>query len=280
MNIDTLGVFLSDTHSGSSTALFPALSLWKFDTERNHTPTENQKRMHKHWIRCAAEAARLRAGKRMIVVLDGDAIEGWHHRIIQVLTTRPEEQKKIHKYLMKQFLKRSGFDKEAGDRLVYVKGTEIHTGETEMEIAAELGAEFKIAHDFVELEINGRMIWFAHQGPGSTDGPNEGDAARNWLKRIYWNMIHRRRPVPDLIVTGHFHKAVYQNYIQLRNGEVQNLRGIVLPSWQMKTRFVYAKAPATVNEIGAAFVRIDADGEIFDPSFMLMQSPNGVRISL
>jgi hypothetical protein len=280
MNIDTLAVLLSDTHSGSSTSLFPALSLWKFDLERNHTPTENQKRIYKHWLRCAAEAARLRVGKRMIVVLDGDAIEGWHHRTLQVVTTRPEEQKKIHLYLMRQFLKRCGFDPAAGDKLVYVKGTEIHTGETEMEIAAELGAEYKIAHDFVEMEINGRLVWFAHQGPGSSDGPNAGDSARLWLKRIYWDMVHRRRRVPDLIVTGHFHRAVYNNYVQMRDGAVQNLRGVVLPSWQMKTRHVYAKAPATVNEIGAAFVSISAEGVISDPAFMLMQAPNGVYMTL
>ena len=280
MNIDTLGVLLSDTHSGSSTALFPAVELWKFNTERNHTPTENQKRMHAHWIRCAAEAARLRKRKRMVVVVDGDAIDGWHHNTTQVLTTIPDEQKRIHKHLIKQFLKRAGFDREVGDKLIYVKGTEVHTGETEEEIADELGAEYKKAHDFIEIVINGRTFWFTHQGPGVQDGPNAGDALRNWLKRIYWDRVNRRKPLPDMIVTGHFHRPFYNAYHQMRDGQSQVIRGLIVPSWQMKTRYSYAKLPTAVNEIGAAYVDISAHGVIADPTFMTMETPNGTYMTL
>jgi predicted phosphodiesterase len=279
-NRDTLLVFVSDTHSGCSTAHFPDTALWKFDLERNHTPTEKQKRMYKHWGRCAAEGKRLREGKRMVLVHNGDAIDGWRYGNVQVLTTRPEEQKKIHKYLMQKFMRRVGFDPAAGDRLIYTRGTEVHTGETEMEIADELGAEYHMAHDFVDMNINGRRLWFLHHGPNSAEGQNAGDSSRNWLKRIYWERVNTRKYVPDMIVTGHYHKPVYSSYVQRRDNGFHTLHGIVLPSWQMKTRFGYRVVSVARNEIGAAYVEISAAGDIRSPSFMLMETENGVSVTV
>jgi predicted phosphodiesterase len=279
-NQDTLIVGVSDLHSGGSTALFPDTALWKFDLDRNHTPTEKQKRMYKHWGRCAAEAKRLREGKRMILVHNGDAIDGWRYMNVQTLTIRPEEQSKIHVFLMRKFMDRVGFNAAGGDRLVYIRGTEVHTGETEMEIAAELNAEYLQAHDFVDLKVNGRRFWFLHQGPNSAEGQNAGDGMRNWLKRIYWARVNAREYVPDVVVTGHYHKPVYSTYVQRRDDGFHTIHGITLPSWQMKTRFAYKAVPVAKNEIGAGFMEVTAAGDIRSPSFMLMGTENGVSVTV
>jgi hypothetical protein len=278
-NKDTLIVCLSDMHSGSSVSVFPDVEKYNFNPERNHQPTRNQKRMYEHFVRCAAQAKLLRKGKRMIVVHNGDAIEGWHHRTNQVLTIIPEEQKQLHIFLMRRFLREAGFD-PVRDKLVYIKGTEVHTGETEEEIAFTLHAEYLQAHDFVNLGVNGRKIWFTHQGANSQDGHTEGDSLRNWLKRIYWNQVNRRRVVPDMVVMGHFHKPAYNAYIQRRDDGFHTLRGMILPSWQMKTRYAYSRVPTAINEIGAGYFEITAAGDMRDPSFMLLESPNGVSVEI
>lgn len=279
MSQDTLIVCLSDLHSGSSVALFPD-RLYKFNLERNHTPTENQKRMYKHWIRCAVHARNLRKGKRLIIIHNGDAIDGWHHGTHQVLTSIPDEQADLHKYLMRRFLKNAGFDPGAGDKLIYIKGTEVHTGETEEKIAFDLGAEYKIAPDFVELSINGKLIWFFHHGPNSGDGHTAGNTLRNWLARLYWDRVNYRRILPNLVVTGHYHKATYNSYVQQRDDGIHVMHGLILPSWQMKTRFAYRVVPVSQNKIGAAYIEVTASGGITEPSFMLWESANGVSLSV
>lgn len=278
-NVDTLVVCLSDMHSGSSVALFPD-KLYKFNLERNHTPTEKQKRMYKHFVRCATEAKLLRKNKRMLIVHNGDSVEGYHHRTTQVLTTVPEEQRDLHIYLMRKFLKYSGFDHSLGDKLIYIKGTEVHTLESEEKIAETLNAELLIAHDFMDLDINGRRFWFTHQGANSQDGANEGDSLRNWLKRIYWTQVNRRRYVPDMVVMGHFHKPSYNVYVQRRDSGFHILHGMILPSWQMKTRYAFSSVPTTINEIGAAFVEVSAAGDLRAPSFALLETQNGTSAVL
>src|SRR5688572_1329394 len=126
---DTLLVVLSDLHSGGSTALFPN-RFWQFE-HTNHTPTKQQQAMFEHFDKCAEHAKQQRKDKRLIVVHDGDAIEGVHHNSLQVLTYNTDEQMELHEDLMDHFLTRAEFDRKRGDKLYYVRGTESHTGDKE-----------------------------------------------------------------------------------------------------------------------------------------------------
>ena len=50
------------------------------------------------------------------------------------------------------------------------------------------------------------------------------------------------------------------------------MHGVVCPSFQAKTRFAYKVAPVEVNEVGAVFIEIKADGEIKAPHFVLQET--------
>src|SRR5688572_25143079 len=136
---DTLIVVLSDMHSGGSTALFPN-RFWQFK-HTNHTPTMQQREMWEHFDRCARYAADNRWGKRLITIHNGDSIDGNHHGSIQAVTLNTDEQCEIHKELMGHFLTRAGYNRQQGDKLFYVSGTETHVGEKEEGIAKDLRAE-------------------------------------------------------------------------------------------------------------------------------------------
>jgi hypothetical protein len=266
-------------HSGGSTALFPN-KYWQFGPGRNHTPEPFQKKMYSHFLQCADYAKANSRGKRHIVIHDGDAIEGWHHGTVQVLTVNKGEQMEVHLELMDTFLRKSGYDGRKGDKLYYVNGTEIHTGETERKIAKDLKAqsagEGREAFDFLELNVNGRLLWFVHHGPSKGKGANKGDPLRNWLKAIYWECVDERKPVPDVVVTGHTHNALYNTYVH----DFHTIHGVILPSWQMKTRHVYKVAPIAVNEIGAAFLQVKADGTIVPPVVMKIETENMTKVRL
>jgi hypothetical protein len=276
---DTLLVLLSDTHSGGSTALFPR-RVWWFDTEHNHAPTPEQITIHKHWIASAAEAARQRKGKRLLLLHMGDAIEGWHHNTSQVVTQNKQHQKKLHVHLMGEFMEKAGFNHRAGDRLIYISGTEIHTGDIEDQIAQELDAELQTAPHFVELHVNGCVVWCVHQGAKSGHGHTQGDGFRNWLKSIYWDLSHEDKRIPDLIFSGHYHKHSYNSYVAVKGDDVKTVRGVILPSWQAKTRYVYAKSPIIRNRIGATYITISGAGVISDPKFFTIPTKNGETIEV
>jgi predicted phosphodiesterase len=275
LNKDTLVTVLSDMHSGGSTALFPNRFWQSTTTEHNHTPTHKQASMYRHFENCMEYAAQNRKGKRLIVVHDGDAIEGVHHNSIQVITQNKSEQAGLHIDLMDTFLQRARFSKKNGDLLYYVSGTETHTGDVEQSIAKDLSAEKNPEggriFDHLELNINGRILWFVHHGKGRGKGANEGNELRNWLRDVFWDCMKVKKQPPDVVVTGHTHTPTWNTYVARNVNDFHMIHGVICPSWQMKTRYGYKVAPVERNEIGAAFVEIKADGEIRTPSILMME---------
>lgn len=255
---DTYIVNLSDTHSGGSTALFPDYRMdfdhnGKFAT--NHDPTREQKAMFQHWLKCAEIVKAESKGKRIIIVHNGDALEGFHHGSIQTISPIASHQIQIHLEVFEAFLKKSGFSPKNGDELHYTSGTESHTNWDEFGIAEHLNAQF---HDELQMSVNGKNLWWTHHGANSGKGANEGDSYRTWLKSIYWDCLREYRTKPDAVISAHYHKSIYQTYVQ----DWHTIHGILLPSWQMKTRYAYRAAPFQRNDIGMSCLTVSAEGII------------------
>lgn len=262
MNRDTVIVSISDTHSGSSTALYPGYPMTFKHGEKDAftlSPTEDQKKLYNHWVFCADEVMKLSIGKRKIIVFNGDAIEGVHHGSIQIMSPNIKHQNEIHIELMEEFLKRCDFSVSNGDELYYISGTESHTGWEEYgfkEHFEHLGARYM---DDLRLMVNGVEFWYTHHGPNPGKGANEGNALRNWLRDIYFDCMKSNTKPPDMVITGHFHKSHYNTY----NDSYQHtIHGIVLPSWQRKTRYAFRVAPFQRNDIGLSRIIVTADGDI------------------
>jgi hypothetical protein len=255
-------------HSGGTTALFPP-RFWQFQ-HKNHTPTQQQKALFSHFKKCADHAAQERKGRRLVIVHDGDAIDGYHHQTEQVVTHNKQEQSEVHIELMDYFMRAAKFGK--GDELYYVSGTAVHTSDVEHDIAKDLGAKGRSVHDHLELTINKKRLWFAHHGKGRGQGANEGNGLRNFLRNVYHDCKKRETQPPDYIITGHTHTPTWNTYIAREKKDFFEMHGIICPSWQMKTRYGYMVAPVDANEVGAVFLKIDADGTAYKPKFMLMDT--------
>jgi len=272
-NKDTLLVVLSDMHSGSNNALFPN-RFWEGKNGLNHTPTSRQKAIHQQFTLFADYVRETRKNKRVVLVHNGDAIEGVHHNNIDVCTRDINEQADLHVELMNGFMKSIGWTR--GDLLYYVTGTESHTGDIEDGTASELGAvqaeDGMFVHDHLQLTINDQPVWFVHHGPGAGKGANEGNGLRNWLRDIYWDAKKENQEPPAMIFTGHVHQPTYNAYIVNDCGEYRVVHGVICPSWQAKTRYAYKVAPVARNKIGGVAVEIRADGEIRLPVFKLMET--------
>lgn len=244
--MDTLIASMSDMHSGSAKALFlPRMTQFE---HTNYTPTDSQKKIHKHWMKCADWVRELRRDKELIIVHNGDAIEGIHHNTQDIVSYKWDDHVRIHCDLMDEFLYEVG-----GAQLHYVSGTESHVMDKEMEIADDLGATYQ--HE-LKLNVNGRQIWYTHRGASPGYSYTEGDSYRNWLKKIYWELKLRNERVPDMIVGSHYHHPIYNTYVH----DYHTIHGIILPSWQMKTRYAYGVSPFQVNQIGMTVTEVSNEG--------------------
>lgn len=276
---DALVVVLSDMHSGSNSALFPD-RFWSGKNGLNHTPTSRQQMIFKQFEAFAEYVRETRKNKRVVLVHDGDAIEGVHHNNVDVCTRDVNEQADLHVELMNLFMKTIGWTK--GDLLYYVSGTDTHVGDMEDGIASELGAvqtdDDLFAHDHIQITVNGQPIWFVHHGPKAGKGANEGNALRNWLRDIYWDAVKEHEIAPAMIFTGHVHQPTYNAYIANDGGEYKMLHGVICPSWQAKTRYAYKAAPVARNKIGGVAVEVRADGEIKIPVFKVAETESMKKV--
>jgi hypothetical protein len=267
---DTLVVNLSDFHSGGSTALFLP-KFWQ-GVHTNHTPTKLQKQMWRHFDKCAAKIAEMREGKRLVVVHNGDAIDGWHHSTLEVVTRSENEQIEIHCDIMDLFLIRIGFNKEKGDKLFYTLGTECHTNDGENQIGEDLGAEMNgdlYVFNNLKININGREISYLHHGPTAGRGPNIGNAHRNWLRDKFFLSQRMNEKQTDMFVTSHVHVGNYGTFVGREDNTWHTVRGIITPSWQIPTRYGKRASKGDPSDIGLFTFVVTASGDILDPVPMI-----------
>jgi hypothetical protein len=271
-NSDTLHVVMSDMHSGSNYALFLDRE-WKGDKENTHKPTNWQSKIRKHFDDFSAEVKKVRQNKKVILVHNGDALDGDHHHSGDVCTLNELDQADIHIEIMQDFQKKIGWQR--GDEIYYTRGTQTHVHSMENYIGKEVNAvsdgDFFV-HDFLELNTNGTINWFAHHGPSRGNGANEGNAMRNWLRNIQQESIKDGKPVPDNVWTSHIHYPTYSSYVWRERMKFKTIHGMITPSWQMKTAFGWQVASEKTNKIGGVYQVITADGLIGVPQFCVMDS--------
>jgi len=266
---DTLVVKISDLHSGGTTALFP--DEIQYFKHGNHTPSEYQLRLYSHWEKCARIVSFLRKKKRLVIVHNGDAIDGVHHKSPQSVTTLKNEQIDLHVLLMKRFMKLVKFN--SGDRLYYTTGTESHTNDNEDLIGRKMGAVMSkdlYVFDELELMVNGRRLWFAHKGPSPGKGANQGNALYNYIRDLWIDYKTNNKPTPDVVVFSHFHTARKRTHDRVVAGRINTLHGWILPSMQQKTRYAYGCVSLQMNDIGIAYHEITKSGDIINNDFELM----------
>ena len=274
---ETILAVLSDMHTGSSVALFPRKGF--VNSEGNLvSPNDKQRAIYPIWVRFTAEVAKDRRDKRLIVVMLGDAVDGFHHGSLQESLFKATDQCEAHLELMTEFLKKVNFHK--GDELYYVRGTEAHVGETENDMAKELRAipnEYgRYVHETLTLNVNGRRIAFYHHGKARGLGDNEGNSLRNYLKNV--RSERRKAGVErlDAMYSGHAHGHAFETHRERQpDGNYHSFHGVICPSWQAKTVYALGKVPMLVNSVGGTRMIIDAAGRMQDPYFTVLTTRDG-----
>lgn len=265
----------SDTHCGSTLGLIPP-TPFQLHEGGEYTPSKAQRIIWNQWEHNWDIIKKERKNSDLIIVHDGDIVEGMHHNTTQITSARIEEHETIGQSVMDFAMRRSGFGK--GDKYFQVAGTEEHAGNgssSEERVAKDLDGVVPVFENSTfddEGMRNGRYTWdrllrktngvlfdIAHHGGsiGNRAWTTE-NGLYNKIKSIYWECLELSLPIPRYWIRAHFHTYARAEY----RGKHGMITGIMLPGFQIKTGYVYKQKGYVMKpaDIGMVWIVIEPDG--------------------
>jgi len=266
-------VFFSDLHVGSSVGLWP--DTFPVDEGGTYRGSPAQR-----WLlRCYQDALKevQALDGPVIVVVNGDPIQGVHARDAQLVTSRWDVQAKACGVLLAPLAARA-------DKFYMVRGTEWHEGraaEHSEGLAEGLGAvkhPTTLARTWWELYLElpavkrrDRVVVHAAHHIGASSVPNYEATIplRELLIQLSELGRHFGTKAPDvrLSVRSHRHRMVGV-------WVPPDMQVWVTPSWQLKTAFTYKRAGVLLPHIG--WLRAEWDGReiVMRPRFYRLPLPH------
>lgn len=229
-------LLLSDLHVGSTVGLWPA------DFTSNEGNPIGQNKFQEWLWKCwsdAMEWSKKVVGKDAFdVVLNGDLVDGIHHKTLQVMTPDVGDQTDAVKQVLAPLVERCA-------KLHIVKGTEIHTRNDEIRLGNALGASKcqetgQRAWDTLDLDCNGTLYNFAHHISATSRSYLEASAHSINLGNISHSRARVGLPVPSVICRAHRHRhGIWDDGNQV---------SVITGAWQGLTRYGYRVVPDAVPQ--------------------------------
>ena len=272
----TVIAFPSDTHCGSTLGLIPP-KPFQLHEGGEYLPSKAQRIIWNQWEYNWELIRKERKNSNLIIVHDGDVVEGIHHGTTQINSSRVDEHETIASMCLDFAMQKAKFGK--GDKYYQVAGTEEHAGNgssSEERVAQDFDGAVPVYEnqgfgdkkngrytwDGLLRTVNGVLFDVAHHGGsvGSMAWTTE-NGLRNKIKSIYFKCVNRKNPapIPRYWIRAHFHKYLRVDYY----GECGTITGIMLPGFQIKTGYVYKKDGGNLVEpahIGMVWVVVNDDG--------------------
>lgn len=233
-------VVVGDLHVGGSTALTPPEYI---GVDGNITQQNKVQEILWPWWKDATETwlPRVLRGRDHVLVLNGDLVEGCHHRTKQLM----DVDEATHADGAVQVLSPLA---AAASRTFVIRGTEAHVGSLrEHSIGARLGSEIdpstgKHAFFSLDLRVHGCLTNFAHHiGTSSREYLSAGRLSIAAGTRTLGRVWAGREP-PKVWCSAHAH-----HFDAWTNGWAMTVCG---PSWQFPTNYVHKVVPGAKPEVG------------------------------
>lgn len=248
---DTIAIF-SDCHVNSTLGLCPpAVTL---DDGGTYRASKAQRWIWSEWLKYWQTVKQRHAenGGRLILISNGDLVDGYHHRTHQIITTNITTQNRIAVDALEPALSLNP------DKIYIVRGTEAHVGGSaadEEAIAEDIGAEMcgdTKTHSWwhLPLQVQSVRMDIAHHGRAGTREHTRANATLGLAAELTFQYLERSEKLPQLAIRSHRHRPAdtFDNY---------PVRVIQLPSWQLSTAYGHKIAAGSVLPIGAIIVTVD-----------------------
>lgn len=229
---------VSDTHCGSTLALMPPGFTTLEGTVLEQNPM--QKWLWKCWMDSQKWAADLAGKDPFVLVVNGDAVDGYHHATKQVISTDMGDHVECAIHVLRDFVSKA-------KKTFFIKGTEIHTHNAEIVLGKALKTEINPetnlpAWDKLTMDIGGVRCVFRHHIGTTIRRGLAGTQLSLHLAEEQVEAANAGEVIPRVLCCAHRHKfGMYQD----NNGLC-----VVSAPWQSLSRFAWKVVPTARNNPG------------------------------
>lgn len=273
-NKDTVVAVISDMQVGSTVALVPP--KWQLLDGGTFHASPAQMIIYRQWLHGAKRVKDAltegRGRKRLVMVLNGEPIDGDHHDTPQIITKNQTEQIDMAIALMDEWLQIVDYEPKRGDCMYLVRGTSAHErGEHIERIGRDIEGVVPYRKDSTSLTkdgryhfqklrrtVNGKLFHITHHGfsRGSRAWTTE-NGIYNALKSAYFTALDYGYEPADFYIKSHKHVLTTAEY----HGRKKTLHGVQTPCFQLKTHFGnQAAANEDINTIGMIYYDVLKSG--------------------
>lgn len=200
-------VVVSDLHCGCRLALCPPEGL-PVDDGGTYHPSPLQDALWGHWREFWDEfVPSVCHNEPFAVVVNGDAVEGNHHRSTTQISHNPADQEECAYRVLMPIMER------CQGRLYMIRGTEAHVGSSgcdEERIAKRLGLTTGTGSAHARWDLYARvgpsLVHFAHHIGTTGTRAYESTAVMKELTEAYGEAAQWGEEPPDIVVRSHRHR--------------------------------------------------------------------------
>lgn len=240
---------VSDLHCGSTLGLCHPDGVG-LDDGGTYLPSSAQTKLWRCWEEYWQVVEDRAKGAALVVVVNGDALDGDHHKTAQIVSKNlAATQQEIAERVLDPALALSPA------AVHVVRGTEAHvgaSGEFEESLARSLGcprcpSTGAASRWHLQCVSEGVLLDFAHHGRLGQRPWTKMTGPATLAAQILQAAAKHKSPCPDLAVRSHYHQEAdtFDNY---------PVRVIQTRGWQLSTAFVHRIAAGSVPEIGGLIV--------------------------
>jgi len=248
-------VVVSDLHCGCRLGLCPPTGA-RLDDGGRYIPSRLQKVVWNWWTEFWDDwVPRVTHDEPFAVVVNGDVIEGVHHRATSQISQNIEDQCQIAYEALAPVVER------CDGQFFMVRGTPAHVGEQgvhEERLAKQLGAVPNEDGQHARYELwktfgTGRLAHFNHHIGTTSSSQHETSAVNAELAHAFVEAGRWGHSPPDVVVRSHRHRC---SEIRIPSQHGYSI-SFVTPAWQLKTPFAYKVAGCrqTTPQIGGSLIR-------------------------
>lgn len=258
-------IAISDTHCNSTIGLCLPQGH-RLDDGGRYTPSQFQLKLWELFEDfTSAWIPRVTKGDPWHLVINGDAIDGDHHRTPAIISRNLHDQFRVARDTLSGLVSEC---RKSGGKYYHVRGTEAHVGPSAQEeerLAESLGAVPDRNGNFsrwrLRLKLGEHIVSFRHHIGGGASQAYEGTALTKTQAGQFSDAGRWGRPVAQVDVRAHRHR--YGKWE--KDGRDGHYITIVCPGWQGLTPYSHRQSDPQEPEFGGILVRL-GDEEIFTRS--------------
>lgn len=217
---------LSDLHAGSTLGLLPPNFITLEGNEV--TPNAIQQWLWQCWLDAIEFIKTVKGDDEMVLVCNGDALEGNHHRTKQIISPDVADHVNAAYAILEPVV-------QLASKSYMVLGTECHTGTREISLANMLGFERNPdstkknrAFDKLQIEVNGVPTDFRHHTNCTTRPYLESGMMGPMLAAEILEAVRNNETPPRVVCGAHRHR-----YGTFSDGHAMM---VISAPWQALTR--------------------------------------------